>query len=203
MRGPVLLATRSPGKLKELRPLFSAAGFEVLSVEDAGIAESEMEERVEEFETFQENALAKARYFYGLIGGMVVADDSGLVVEVLGGAPGVKSKRWSGEEGLRGLALDEANNRKLLSLLRGVSNRRARYVCAAALVDGSGEVVRVGETCGEIVDERRGTGGFGYDPYFLSEELGVTFGEATREAKEEVSHRGRAFRALIEVMVER
>lgn len=203
MSGPILLATRSTGKLKELRPLFGAAGFDVVSLAEAGIAESALEDRVEEFETFEENALAKARYFHGLIGGTVVADDSGLVVEALGGAPGVRSKRWSGDLDLEGVALDEANNAKLLSLLRGVSERRAKYVCAAALVDGSGELVRVGETSGEIVDERRGEGGFGYDPYFLSDELGMTFGEASRESKEAVSHRGRAFRALLGVVSER
>lgn len=203
MTRTVLLATRSAGKLRELGPLFTAAGFEVRSLDDAGVEATEMEERVEEYETFEENALAKARYFRALVGGIVVADDSGLMVDALGGAPGVRSRRWSGEGSLSGVELDEANNARLLSALRGVSDRRARYVCAAALVDGAGEEVRLGETRGRIVDARRGSAGFGYDPYFLSEELGVTFGEASREAKEVVSHRGRAFRALIDVMVER
>lgn len=194
---PILLATRSAGKLRELQPLFTNAGFRVRSLADAGIPESPDEEAIEGFDTFEENALAKARFFHLLYGGPVVADDSGLVVEALGGAPGVRSKRWSGRDDLTGSALDSANNEMLLASLGDVENRRARYQCAAAFVEGARAVVRVGETSGCIVDMPRGSEGFGYDPHFLSEELGVTFGVAFREAKEAVSHRGRAFRALI------
>jgi XTP/dITP diphosphohydrolase len=199
-REPILLATRSAGKLHELEPLFAAAGLPILSLGDTVITEAQDEEAIEAFETFEENALAKARYFHVLYGGPVVADDSGLAVEALGGAPGVRSKRWSGRGDLTGRALDEANNARLLESLRGVSDRRARYVCAAAYVDDDHELVRVGETAGVIVDSPRGAHGFGYDPYFVSGELGVTFGEAPREAKEAVSHRGRAFRALLDAL---
>jgi len=196
----VLLATRSAGKLHELQPLFTAAGFTIRRLDDARIDGSPDEDLIEAFDTFEENALAKARYFHVLVGGPVVADDSGLVVDALGGEPGVRSKRWSGRADLAGKALDEANNAKLLASLRGAEDRRARYVCAAAYVDDERELVRSGETAGVIVDARCGAQGFGYDPYFLSAELGVTFGEASREAKEGVSHRGRAFRTLIDAL---
>ena len=118
-------------------------------------------------------------------------------MDALGGAPGVLSKRWSGRADLSGQALDDENNRLLLERLTGVANRSARYVCAAAFVDATRELVSRGETAGRIIDAPRGEHGFGYDPYFFSPELERTFGEATREEKERVSHRGRAFRALL------
>ena len=194
----VLLATRSEGKLRELRPLFAAAGIRVEDLREAGLAASADEEAVERFATFGENALAKARYFQALTGRPAVADDSGLEVTVLGGSPGVRSRRWSGRDDLTGQALDDANNAKLLEALRSVDRPRARYVCAAAWCDGTREVVALGETAGTIVADARGGEGFGYDPYFLSDELGATFGQSSREAKERVSHRGRAVRALLE-----
>ena len=203
MSAPVyLLATRSEGKLRELRPLFEAAGIRVVSLDEAGILESADEEGIESFATFEENALAKARWFHERSGGLpAIADDSGLVVDALAGAPGVHSRRWSGDAGLTGRALDEANNVKLLSSLEGAADRRARYVCAAALADTAGELVRYGETEGEILQQRsHGVHGFGYDPFFHSSELGRSFSEASLEEKERVSHRGRAFRALIEAM---
>jgi XTP/dITP diphosphohydrolase len=194
----VLLATRSEGKLRELRPLFAAAGIAVHDLREARVAPSTDEERVEVFDTFAANALAKARYFHALTGRPTVADDSGLEVDALGGQPGVRSKRWSGREDLVGQALDDANNARLLEQLRQVDRPRARYVCAAAYWDGVREEVTVGDTAGIIVQDARGGGGFGYDPYFLSDELGATFGESPLESKERVSHRGRAFRALVE-----
>ena len=194
----VLLATRSEGKLRELRPLFAAAGLSVHDLREAGLRPSPDEDFVELFDTFEANALAKARYFHALTGRPAVADDSGLEVAALQGQPGVRSKRWSGRDDLMGQALDDANNTKLLESLREVDRPRARYVCAAAYCDGVREEVTVGETAGIIVHDARGSDGFGYDPYFLSDELGATFGESSREAKERVSHRGRAFRALLE-----
>lgn len=196
--GMVLLATRSEGKLRELRPLFAAAGLALQDLRDAGMAAVPDEDAVEAFETFEANALAKARYFHALTGRPAMADDSGLEVEALHGQPGVRSKRWSGRTDLSGQALDDANNAKLLAALRDVREPRARYVCAAAYCDSVREEVVRGETSGTIVRDARGVEGFGYDPYFLSVELGATFGESTREEKERVSHRGRAFRALLE-----
>jgi XTP/dITP diphosphohydrolase len=194
---PFLLATRSLGKLYELRPMFDAAGVEVTDLDDAGIAESAEEEDLEHFETFEENSLAKARYFRRKSGLPTIADDSGLEVSALGCAPGVRTKRWSGRADLEGRALDVANNEFLLGKLARAADRRARYVCVAALVDASGEHLFRGETEGEILYEQRGEGGFGYDPLFLSADLGMTFAEAERHEKERTSHRGRAFAQLI------
>lgn len=198
----LLLATRSEGKLRELRPLFAAAGFPVQDLREAAAVESPDEDLVESYDAFEANALAKARYFHALTGRAVVADDSGLEVAALGGAPGVRSKRWSGRGDLAGQALDDANNEKLLAALQDTEDPAARYVCAAAWCDAGRELVVRGETAGRIVRGPRGVDGFGYDPYFLSDELGATFGESTREAKERVSHRGRAFRALLVQLVQ-
>ena len=194
---PFLLATRSVGKLYELRPMFASTGVEVTDLDAAGIAESGEENDLEHFETFEENALAKARYFRAQSGLPTIADDSGLEVRALGGAPGVLTKRWSGRDDLEGRALDVANNEYLLGKLATATDRRARYVCVAALVDASGEHLFRGETEGEILHEPRGAGGFGYDPLFLSADLGMTFAEAERHEKERGSHRGRAFAQLI------
>jgi XTP/dITP diphosphohydrolase len=195
----VLLATRSTGKLAELRPLFAEAGIAALTLDDAGIPESPDESGLERFDTFEENALAKARYFTARQPEVtVIADDSGLEVIALGGAPGVRTKRFSGRDDLRGQALDDANNAALLRALAGAADRRARYVCVAAMRDARGdERTFRGETAGRILDAPRGTGGFGYDPYFLSDEVNVTFAEIDRSAKERVSHRGRAFARVV------
>lgn len=195
---PFLVATRSLGKLHELRPMFASAGVEVTDLDAVGIAESGEEEDLEHFETFEENALAKARYFRAKSGRPTIAEDSGLEVRALDGAPGVRTKRWSGRSDLEGRALDVANNAYLLAKLADAVDRRARYVCVAALVDASGEHLFRGETEGEILREPRGDGGFGYDPLFLSADLGMTFAEAERHEKERRSHRGRAFAQLIE-----
>jgi len=197
MSEPYLLATRSLGKLYELRPMFSAAGLEVIDLDAAGIAESDAEAGLEEFETFEENALSKASYFRAKSGLVTIADDSGLEVQALGGAPGVRTKRWSGRADLEGRALDVANNEFLLRKLGASADRRARYVCVAALVDEHGQRTFRGETEGEILEAPRGDGGFGYDPLFLSSDLGITFAEAARAAKERTSHRGRAFSQLL------
>jgi XTP/dITP diphosphohydrolase len=195
---PWLIATRSAGKLRELRPIFADAGVRVIDLVEAGVAESPDEDAIEIHATFEANALAKARWFFARCGGLdVVADDSGLAVDALGGAPGVRSKRWSGRTDLRGEALDEANNAQLVARLRGVADRSARFVCAAAWCGARGELVTVGEHVGRIVDSPSGTHGFGYDPYFFSAELGMTLADATTEQKRRVSHRGRAFDALV------
>ena len=165
---------------------------------EAGIAERPAEDSLEVYDTFEENALAKARHFFRLAAMPVVADDSGLVVPALSGAPGVLSKRWSGRTDLSGQPLDDENNRLLQERLRGVEDRRAHYVCAAAYIDGRRELVRRGEVHGRIVETPSGTGGFGYDPYFYADELGRTFGDASVAEKQSISHRARAFRALLE-----
>ena len=148
---------------------------------------------VEDGATFEENAIRKALHYGAHAAGLVFADDSGLEVEALSGAPGVYSARFSGPH-----ATDESNNRLLLEKLRGVSNRKARFVCAIALVEGR-RVVGVfhGTVEGVILHEPRGSGGFGYDPLFYCPAFGCTFGEATAEQKFSLSHRGQAIRAML------
>ena len=193
-----VMATRNRGKLRELGALFVAEGIRVIDLGDAGIAERDEEEGLECHDTFEENALAKARYFRAHAGGrIVVADDSGLEVCALGNAPGVRSKRWSERRDVMGAALDAANNAMLRTQLAGVANRRARFVCAAAWCGAGREVVALGAVDGSIVDAGRGTQGFGYDPHFHVAELGMTMAEADVDAKQGVSHRGRAVRALL------
>lgn len=202
----IMLATRSAGKRRELLPLLAPLGSRILTLEEAGIAVSAAEDDIESHATFEENAVAKARWFNERTGLPCIADDSGLSVDALGGRPGVRSKRWSGRDDLEGGALDAANNAMLLEALHhadaaGAAGRAARYVCAAAFADGRRELVHRGETLGFIRDDPRGTGGFGYDAYFWSPELGCTFAEATPEQKSSVSHRGRAVRALSAVLL--
>jgi XTP/dITP diphosphohydrolase len=193
---PILVATRNSGKLRELRALFTGLGVELVDLATAGIPESPDEDSLEAYATFEANALAKARHFHQLSGLPTVADDSGLAVNALGGAPGVHSKRYSGATGTSS-QVDSANNAKLLAALASATDRRARFVCAAAFVDNERELVTRGEAPGRIVEDARGSDGFGYDPHFRSDELGLTFAEATIAQKEGVSHRGRAFRALV------
>jgi XTP/dITP diphosphohydrolase len=200
-----LLATRSAGKLRELREIFSGFGIEVADLSALGIAESAAEDDLERYETFEENALAKTRYFFELSGGIpTFGDDSGMCVDVLDGEPGVYSKRWSGRDDLKGRALDEANNAKLAALMQDALRRdparytdTGRYVSVAAFKDSVGEVVRRGEIEGRVLATPRGSGGFGYDPYFEAPDLGGTFAESTIENTAASSHRARAFRALL------
>ncbi len=197
----ILLGTRSAGKLHEMRVLLEGAGLAVVDIGSVGIPETAHEAQVESFDTFEENALAKARFFADRSGLPTIADDSGLEVFALGGRPGVRSKRYSGRSDLHGAALDAANNALLQEELATYSDRRARFVCAVALVRPNGdELVRRGETAGRITTVPRGTGGFGYDPFFESAELGRTFAEASTEEKERISHRGRALRMLLDAL---
>jgi XTP/dITP diphosphohydrolase len=205
MRDRVVLATRSEGKLRELRPLLEAGGWQACTLADVGVDESPDEAHLEVHDTFEDNARAKARYFARVTGLPVLADDSGLVVDLLGGRPGVRSKRWAGREELSGAWLDAANNAALLDAMAVSASRTdtsdgrtAHYVCVAVWADRGREWIARGETHGRILTAPRGTGGFGYDPLFWSDELGATFAEADREAKGAVSHRGRAVRAVLE-----
>jgi XTP/dITP diphosphohydrolase len=200
-----LLATRSAGKLLELREIFSDFGLDVVDLSTLGIAETPEEDDLEQFETFEENALAKVRYFFKLSGGMpTFADDSGMCVDALGGEPGVHSKRWSGRLDLERLALDAANNAKLVARMREARSEHgnrfsdaARYVSVAAFKDVFGEMTQRGEIEGRVLESPRGRGGFGYDPYFEAPDLGGTFAESSIEDTAARSHRARAFRALL------
>ncbi len=200
----LVVATRSKDKMGEIRRILAEVPeLTVIDLDEAGVAYDAAEERLEPYDTFEDNARSKAEYFHARTGLPTVADDSGLQVDALDGAPGVRSKRFSPDEGLEGKERDEANNRHLLKLLegKGPQERGAHYTCVAVLVDrGSDPVVCRGEAAGVILPARRGEGGFGYDPLFFDLALGRTFAEITREEKNARSHRGAAFRALAKVL---
>ena len=203
----LLVATRSEDKAREIREILDAAGagVEAVSLKDGRVPWDSKEDRIEEFDSFQANARAKAEYFARLTGLPTVADDSGLEVLSLLGKPGVRSKRFAPHAAnLEGKELDEANNRELLQRLLGADEkrRRANYSCVAVLLrrPTAPPDVATGRCWGRILEEPRGTGGFGYDPLFYFEELGKTFAELTPEEKHAVSHRGEAFRQLAECL---
>ncbi len=180
-------ATTNPGKLVEFRKALEDS-FEVESLPGlSNIASCE-----ETGATFEENAVQKALYYSKHAGGYLFVDDSGLEVDALGGAPGVYSARFAGPS-----ATDEANNRLLMDRMQGVRDRAARFVCVVALAR-DGRLVRTfrGIVEGSLVEQPRGTSGFGYDPLFFYPPFGVTFGEAPLERKMEVSHRAIALRAM-------
>jgi XTP/dITP diphosphohydrolase len=195
----LLAATRSAGKQREIRRVLAAAGLDVVFPDDIGISESPAEDLLELGESFLTNARRKAEYFARLSGLPTVADDSGLEVFALGGAPGVRSRRWAGGQGPTA-EVDAANNALLVRKLAGAvgDRRRARYRCVLVYLRDPGAVPEVYEgTCtGRILEEPAGEDGFGYDPYFLSDDLGRSFGEASPEEKDTVSHRGRALHAF-------
>jgi XTP/dITP diphosphohydrolase len=203
----LVVATRSRDKMREIRTILgSVPDLDVLDLDEAGVPVDPEEDHLEPYETFEENARSKALWFHERCGLPTVADDSGIEVDHLHGDPGVRSKRFAPAEGLDGLPRDEANNAHLLRLLEGVppENRTARYVCVAVLVENGRESLACrGEAPGVILDAPRGVGGFGYDPLFFDPELGRTFAEIDRDAKNARSHRGRAFRVLAERLMER
>lgn len=189
----VLVATRNEGKLRELRTLLAGEPLQL----DTLATHPEVGEVDETGETFEENAAIKASHAARATGLWAIGEDSGIVVDALGGAPGVRSARYAGVHGD-----DEANNRKLIDALKGVEKRAARYVCALTLADPTGQVVSTvhGVSEGWIIDEPRGSGGFGYDPYFLPEGETRTNAELSEREKSAISHRGRAVRAFIPVL---
>ena len=197
----LVLATRSTHKIEEIRKILEVVpDLRILDLTEAGIPYDPVEEDLEPYDTFEENAASKASYFQGISGLPTVADDSGIEIDLLGGAPGVRSKRFAPDRGLADLALDRANNQHLLASLGDapLPERTGRYVCVAVLNRGDLDDVTVvrGEAPGLILNAPRGSGGFGYDPLFLDEELGKTFAEISRVDKNARSHRGKAFRAL-------
>jgi XTP/dITP diphosphohydrolase len=201
-RPALLVATRSDHKLREIRQIFPPElGFRFLDLDDASIPESPVEDELELFDTFEANALAKARYFTARARLPVLADDSGLCVDSLGGAPGVRTKRFSGRSDLSGLDLDRANNQHLLDRLahiRDPERRTAHYVCVIAVVTPAGdEYVHRGTVEGIILPAPRGLGGFGYDPLFFLPELDATFAEVPPAVKNRLSHRARALHASL------
>jgi XTP/dITP diphosphohydrolase len=187
----LVLASGNEGKLREFRRLLAPLGTEVIAQSALDIPEAP-----EPHVTFVENALAKARHASALAGLPALADDSGVCVRALGGAPGVQSARYAGEP-----RSDRRNNAKLIADLQGVADRRAHYVCVLVLVRHAADpepVIAEGAWHGRIVDVPRGAGGFGYDPHFLDEATGRTGAELPLEQKNRISHRGKAMEALIE-----
>ncbi len=199
----LLAATRSAGKQPEFRRVLEPAGIEVAFPDDIGLYPAPAEDLLELGDTFEANARRKAEHFARLSGLPTVADDSGLEVLSLGGAPGVRSRRWAGATG-SDAEVDAANNAELLRRLAGAAGvrRAARYRCVLVYLPGHGAIPRVleGSCSGRILEEPKGQGGFGYDPLFYSDELGKSFGEASAAEKDAVSHRGRALRELGEVL---
>lgn len=185
----IVFATNNKNKLRELRSIFP--NLEILSLNELGYDK----EIIEDGKSFEENAIIKAKQVATDLNMVVVAEDSGLEVEALGGAPGIYSARYAGNHGD-----DEANNDLLIKNLVGIENRKARYVCTLCVYNPSGEYRVIEGTCpGIIIDDRRGNGGFGYDPYFYIPEFGQTFAEVPLEKKNTISHRSKAFKKLLEV----
>jgi XTP/dITP diphosphohydrolase len=188
-------ATGNAGKLREFR--LAGERFAIDTLPLPGLAT--IPPCPEDGQTFEENAIRKAEYYAARAPGPVFADDSGLEVDALGGAPGVYSARFAGED-----STDAANNHLLLEKLHGVADRRARFVCVIALAEpGSAPRTFRGTVEGEILREPRGAGGFGYDPLFYFPPLGCSFGELPVDRKFEVSHRGQALTALFAHLKER
>lgn len=190
MLAQLVLASGNPGKLREFRRLLTPLGVTVIPQAELGIAEAD-----EPHVTFIENALVKARHASRASGLPALADDSGICVAALGGAPGVVSARYAGEP-----RSDARNNAALIEALRGVSDRRAHYYCVLVLVHHPADpqpIIAEGIWHGVVVDTPRGSGGFGYDPHFEDVGSGLTGAELPLHRKNEISHRGRAMRALI------
>jgi XTP/dITP diphosphohydrolase len=184
----LVLATHNDGKRREYDLMLKDLPVQIHPLWEF----AEIPELPEVGTSFEQIAEAKAQHAAGMLGLSAIAEDSGLVVEALGGAPGIFSARYAGES-----ADDAANNRKLLDAMRATDNRRASFVCVIAIAKPSGQTrIYTGRCTGKILHEPRGEKGFGYDPLFLYPPLGRTFAELPAEQKSEVSHRGRAIRRL-------
>jgi XTP/dITP diphosphohydrolase len=183
----LLIATNNAGKVREIKAILGGFYDELVSLRDIGLNLHV----VEDGDTFEANAVKKAWEAARNAGCDALADDSGLCVEALGGAPGVYSARYSGED-----ATDEDNNKKLLAAMEGVTDRRAKFVSVVALVSGDTVTTAYGEVEGVIAHTPSGSGGFGYDPLFFVPKLGQTFAEIPAEVKNSLSHRARALLAL-------
>jgi len=191
MARTLVLASNNAGKLKEFGQLLAPLGFDVKLQSEFNVPEAE-----EPHATFVENALAKARHAALLTGWPALADDSGICVNALGGAPGVWSARYAGEP-----KSDQRNNEKLIADLAAQKDKSAYYYCVLVFVRHANDpqpIIAEGRWNGEIIADARGQGGFGYDPYFLIAELGKTAAELPSDEKNKLSHRGQALRTLIE-----
>lgn len=196
----VVFATSNPHKVKEAREILAPLGLEVLSLAELDCSLPEPEE---DGATFEDNARLKARYYARGLGMSCLAEDSGLEVDALGGAPGVYSARYAGTNGSRA-ERDQANNEKLLRELAGVpmERRQARFVCTLALADAEGGIRAEarGTYAGFVAFAPRGAGGFGYDPLLFLPDRGCTSAELSPEEKNSRSHRGQALRQLVKAL---
>lgn len=191
----LVLATRNPGKIRELALLLAPLDIEVVSMAEYPC----LPEVVEDGATFTENAVKKAKTVAAATGCLAMGDDSGLEVDYLGGAPGIFSARFAGEENN-----DRANNEKLLQLLNGVprEKRTARFCCVVAIAVPDGQVYTVSGSCeGIIAFEPKGEGGFGYDPLFFVPQFGKTFAELEPAVKNSISHRARALAGARQILM--
>jgi XTP/dITP diphosphohydrolase len=199
----ILAATRSRGKQEEIRRILTAGGFQVVFPDDIWLRESNEDDALEAADTFEGNARRKAEYFVRLSSLPTLADDSGLEVMALGGAPGVRSKRWAGASGTPA-EIDAANNAELLHRLAGLSDaqRVARSRCVLVFLRSAGALPLVcyGDCTGRVLEEPRGSGGFGYDPVFVPDGETQTVGELGDDWKARNSHRARSARALREAV---
>jgi len=187
---PLVLATRNQGKILELKELLSGFDVTVKSLNDFG----PIPQVIEDGKTFEENAYKKAHFTARVLGFPTLADDSGIVVPALNGAPGVRSARFAGED-----ADDASNNMKLLKMMEGVADRRAVFECVIVIAVPRGPALVYDGRCeGEIANQARGKSGFGYDPVFYYAPMNKTFGELSREEKNLISHRGRAMAKIKE-----
>ncbi|MBK9662457.1 MAG: RdgB/HAM1 family non-canonical purine NTP pyrophosphatase [Nitrosomonas sp.] len=189
----LVIASNNQGKLREINTLLEPLAIEAVPQSDFNAGEVD-----EPYATFVENALTKARHASRCSGLPALADDSGICVSALSGAPGVTSARYAGEP-----KSDERNNLKLIETLKNQSNRRAYYYCVIVLVrhaDDPQPIIVDGSWYGEIVDQPRGEGGFGYDPYFFLPEFGKTSAELSAEQKNRISHRGQALAQLAGIL---
>ena len=190
----LIIASNNAHKLTEMKAILSPFFDDVQSMREAGIEH----ETVEDGTSFMENAVKKARELAEISGQAAIADDSGICVDALGGAPGIYSARFSGVHGD-----DKANNRLLLEKLEGVENRAAHYTCAIALCWPDGKMLTAEDYLfGEIAHDEKGTGGFGYDPLFLLPERGLRTAELGPGEKNAISHRGKALRKLVKLLEE-
>ena len=190
----LIIATNNAGKVNEIKAILGGFYQEILSLKEAGICL----DVVEDGQSFEENAVKKAAEAARITGCDTLADDSGLCVDALHGAPGIYSARYAGEN-----ATDQQNNDKLLREMAGVCNRAARFVCAIALQTCGETVTAYGEVHGTITEQERGDGGFGYDPLFYVEDFGQTFAELPAANKNTISHRSRALQSLKQKLKER
>ena len=184
------MATGNPGKIREIAKLLDGLGIEVVAQSELGVSDAD-----ETGTTFAENSLIKAQHAADATGLPAIADDSGLAVDALDGAPGVYSARYAGDAG------DEANNDKLLAALEGIDDRAAAFHCVATYVaPGEKPLAATGEWPGTILHARQGDGGFGYDPLFFVPECNCSSAELPAEEKNARSHRGQALRKLVELI---